>query len=212
VNISEVSVGVPEPSCLTSVAAFHSLFYGPVAGDYPCIPPARSCSLQVALLQEELDELKQAIKTKDIVAAADAFADFQYVLSWSVQEFGLHHRFDSIFAEVHRSNLSKACKTKDEAEATVQHYARSKHVQSEIKESAFAPGKFLVNRIPDKKVLKSVNYSPPQLHDLVHRRTTEQGKESETPEKLTLKRAAEACDQNDASRKNVRVSAPTASV
>ena len=63
-------------------------------------------------------------------------------------------RFASLFDEVHRSNMSKACATRDEAEATVAHYA-ARNQPAQI----FMPdGSFLVKRIADDKVLKSVNY------------------------------------------------------
>ena len=40
-------------------------------------------------LQEELNELKEAIAQNDLVEVADALADLQYVLSGAVHEFGM---------------------------------------------------------------------------------------------------------------------------
>jgi hypothetical protein len=60
---------------------------------------------------------------------------------------------------VQRSNLSKACLTVDEAEATVQHY-QNKGVECHYVES---DGKYLVYRTADNKTLKNVNYSPASL-------------------------------------------------
>merc|ERR1719191_702596 len=122
------------------------------------MPPADRCKLRVSLIQAELDKLKSAMKVNDLMEAADALADFQYVLSGAVLEFGLHRRFKAIFDEVQRSNMTKACANREEAEATVAHYKASKGVDSEIRESETAPGKFLVYRLPDNKVLKSVKY------------------------------------------------------
>ena len=45
---------------------------------------------------------------------ADALADLQYVLAGAVLEFGMGDRFASIFNEVQRSNMSKACTTVEE--------------------------------------------------------------------------------------------------
>jgi hypothetical protein len=56
--------------------------------------------------------------------------------------------------------MSKACKSLEEAEATVAHYAKEKNVQSRIEQTEAG---WLVYRVPDDKVLKSINYSEPQL-------------------------------------------------
>ena len=77
-----------EPACLSSVAAFHRLFKAPVL-NAPVIPDAKRCALRVNLLQEELNELKEAIDQNDLVEVADALADIQYVLAGAVHEFGL---------------------------------------------------------------------------------------------------------------------------
>merc|ERR1712139_724120 len=143
------------------------MFEVPVVEGGAKIPSAKRCQLRVSLLQEELNELKDAIQNNDLVEAADALADLQYVLSGAVLEFGLHRRFKAIFDEVQRSNMSKACATREEAEATVAHYKAKDGVDAEIRASETAPGKFLVYRIPDNKVLKSVKYSPAQLQALV---------------------------------------------
>ena len=99
----------------------------------------------------------------DLVEIADALADIQYVLAGAVHEFGLGPRFAELFAEVQRSNMSKACKTREEAEATVAHYA-AKDQPAHIKE---VDGQFLVYRSADNKVLKSVKFSPPDLKDIL---------------------------------------------
>ena len=90
-----------EPSALTDVAAFHDVFGMPVLPT-PAIPDEKRCNLRVALLQEELDELKTAILENDIVGVADALSDLQYVLSGAVLEFGLASRFKALFDEVQR--------------------------------------------------------------------------------------------------------------
>jgi len=165
-EVLPASKGVPEPTALTSVAAFHVLFGAPIVEDGPRIPAPERSQLRVSLLQEELNELSQAIKDSDLVECADALADLQYVLSGAVLEFGLHHCFKSIFDEVQRSNLSKACSTREEAEATVEHYKGRGVAAAEIRECGEA-GELVVLRVPDKKVLKSVQYSPPQLQSLI---------------------------------------------
>lgn len=153
----------PEPDALTSVAKFHDTFQLPVV-DNPSIPSKERCALRVNLLQEELDELKEAIEENDLVEIADALSDLQYVLSGAVLEFGLAHKFKSLFDEVQRSNMSKTCKTMQEAEATQQHYKSTKDTDSRIEEKN---GEYLVFRESDGKVLKSVNYSEADLKSIV---------------------------------------------
>jgi predicted HAD superfamily Cof-like phosphohydrolase len=152
-----------EPSALTGVAAFHDLFNMPVL-HAPTIPEESRCALRVALLQEELDELKTAILENDIVGVADALSDLQYVLSGAVLEFGLASRFKRLFDEVQRSNMSKACSSLEEAEATQKYYLREKNTESYISEQR---GEYLVYRKPDNKVLKSVAYSEANLEAIV---------------------------------------------
>ncbi|MCZ2101083.1 MAG: nucleoside triphosphate pyrophosphohydrolase family protein [Chitinophagales bacterium] len=152
-----------EPSALTSVAAFHDLFNLPVVVK-PAVPAESRCQLRVALLQEELNELKEAIAENDIVGVADALADLQYVLSGAILEFGLGDKFKRLFDEVQRSNMSKTCKSLEIARATQEHYKATKGVDSYLEERE---GAYLVYRKEDGKVLKSVEYSEPNLGDIV---------------------------------------------
>lgn len=151
-----------EPKGLTMVSEFHTLFDAPIL-DTPQIPANRA-QLRVNLLEEELNELKQAIADGDLVEVADAFADLQYVLSGAILEFGLGDRFADIFAEVQRSNMSKACATLEEAQATVEYYKNEKNMEGHI----VAKGEeYLVYRTEDNKVLKSINYSPADIQQFL---------------------------------------------
>ena len=147
-----------EPNALNDVSEFHKTFKHPVLSA-PSIPDQKRCDLRVSLIQEELNELSEAIRDKDLVEVADALADIQYVLAGAVLEFGLGSKFAELFAEVQRSNMSKACNSMEEAEQTVAHY-RSKGEDAYIEQ---ADGHFLVYRKTDNKTLKSINYSPADL-------------------------------------------------
>lgn len=68
-------------------------------------PSEEICKLRVDLIAEELDELKEAIRDKDIVEVADALTDLLYVVYGAGHAFGLD--LDRCFNEVHRSNMSK---------------------------------------------------------------------------------------------------------
>lgn len=150
------------PRALQDVAEFHRTFHLPVL-DTPQIPDADRCRLRMNLLQEELNELADAIANNDLVEAADAFADLQYVLSGAILEFGLGEKFTALFEEVHRSNMSKTCATREEAEATLAHYAALGQ-EGFIEPSGEV---FLVYRTEDRKVLKNVNYSPADLRSKI---------------------------------------------
>lgn len=150
------------PDSLNQVAEFHRTFHHPIL-DSPQLPAETRCQLRVALLAEELKELEVAILEKDIVAVADALCDLQYVLSGAVLEFGLGDKFKTLFDEVQRSNLSKACLTEQEAQATVTHY-QNKGVDCHYVAS---DGKFLVYRTTDNKTLKNINYSPADLESIL---------------------------------------------
>ena len=111
-------------------------------------------------LAEELKELQQAVDDNNLVEVADALCDLQYVLAGAILEFGLAEKFKELFDEVHRSNMSKACKTEEEANLTINHYKNTANTESYHKA---ADGLFLVYRTADNKTLKSVNYSPANL-------------------------------------------------
>lgn len=149
-----------EPQGLNMVSEFHKLFDAPIL-DTPQIPDSKRAKLRVSLIQEELNELQEAIDNNDLTEVADALADIQYVLSGAILEFGLADRFADIFAEVQRSNMSKACNSLQEAEATVEYYRNHKDTEWYIVPKW---DQYLVHRTEDNKVLKSINYSPADIN------------------------------------------------
>jgi len=153
-----------EPEALNGVAEFHRLFKLPVL-DKPQIPSKERIELRISLLEEELKELKKAIEEDDLVEVADAFADIQYVLSGAILEFGMGAKFKALFDEVQRSNMSKTCKTMEEAEKTGEYYKEKRGVDSYIEKSG---DEFLVYRVGDSKVLKSVNYSAADIPKILN--------------------------------------------
>lgn len=154
---------------LPQVAEFHKLFKHPIL-DYPQIPDKQRVKLRISLLEEEVGEFADAARAGDIVAVADALCDTQYVLAGAVLEFGLQDKFPALFNEVQRSNMSKACDTREEAEKTIDEYTKMFVETGQIVppmhyEERF--GKFFVYRSDDMKTLKSINYSPAQLSYIV---------------------------------------------
>ena len=86
------------------VKQFMSTF-GQEVKNRPEFPDDKIVDLRIKLIEEELQELKDAIKNKDIVEVADALTDILVVTYGGAAAWGLE--IDKCFSEVHRSNMSK---------------------------------------------------------------------------------------------------------
>jgi len=62
-------------------------------------------NLRISLINEELEEFKEAIKNNDLKEAVDALTDILYVTYGAGHAFGVN--LDKCFDEVQRSNMSK---------------------------------------------------------------------------------------------------------
>ena len=71
----------------------------------PSFPSEKIISLRSALIEEELSELKEAVKNKDINEVADALTDILYVTYGAGHAYGID--LDKCFDEVQNSNMSK---------------------------------------------------------------------------------------------------------
>lgn len=85
------------------VREFHEVYDCPArtspALDVPEAP------MRLALIDEEVAELHEAIAAGDLIETADALADIAYVVYGAALTFGID--LDAVLAEVHRSNMSK---------------------------------------------------------------------------------------------------------
>ena len=61
--------------------------------------------LRIDLIREELEELSEAMKNKDLLEVADALTDILYVTYGAGHAFGIN--LDKCFEEVQNSNMSK---------------------------------------------------------------------------------------------------------
>ena len=68
-------------------------------------PDDKITSLRYDLIEEELNELKEAMDKKDIKEVADALTDILYVTYGAGHAFGIN--LDKCFEEVQNSNMSK---------------------------------------------------------------------------------------------------------
>jgi predicted HAD superfamily Cof-like phosphohydrolase len=126
----------------------------------PTIDP-KDADFVINFIQEELDELKVAVKEKNIIEIFDALLDITYVgLGNGALVFGLKDKMLEGYAEVQASNMSKICNTVAEAEETVKLRSEQQGEPCHYKESN---GKYVVYRTSDNKVMKSINYFRPNL-------------------------------------------------
>lgn len=147
---------------IEKIEEFNRTFNQPIPKE-PGFPSRKQCLLRVRLLQEELDELKQAIEDKDLVEVADALCDIQYILSGAVIDFGMQAKFERMFNNVHQSNMSKTCKNKEEVSDTMESYDKKGVPTYAITHR----GKWIIYRELDNKVLKSINYHPANLKPIL---------------------------------------------
>ena len=86
------------------VEAFHSKF-GIVIQTAPMDLNEETKQLRVRLIQEEFEELKEAMAAGNLAAVAKEMADLLYVTYGTAVSYGID--MEPVFREVHRSNLSK---------------------------------------------------------------------------------------------------------
>ena len=71
----------------------------------PQFPDKETMQLRYDLIKEELNELEQAMKAKDLKEVADALTDILYVTYGAGYAYGID--LDKCFKEVKRANMSK---------------------------------------------------------------------------------------------------------
>lgn len=126
--------------------------------------------LRMDLIREEVSELEEAVKDKDLIETVDALADILYVVYGMGASFGID--LDKAFNLVHESNMSKLCVSEDEAKETVEWYKneydnnRLPYDSPDYRKSMNDKYWVVYNKSTGK-VLKSINYHPVDLKPLV---------------------------------------------
>ena len=117
-------------------------------------------------LTEQVNKPTNVVET--VVAAADALGDLIYVVSGTVVEMGFDPIIDDVFDEIHRSNMTKACVTIEEANDTKRFYKEERNTECYIHEVIVEnKSYYVVRRVSDHKVLKSIQYSPANLKNII---------------------------------------------
>jgi len=145
---------------VSEVEEFNALMNKP--NNYePTIPEENEWDFVYKFVLEELEEYKHACEQGDIVEVLDALCDIAYVsIGNGAMLHGLKDKIWPAYMEVQASNLSKACSTQEEAQATVD--LRSKE-QGEACHYEQVGDKYIVYRSRDRKVMKNINYFRPNL-------------------------------------------------
>ncbi len=86
------------------VEEFHHTF-DIVAHPAPTVVDEGTRELRVRLIQEEFEELKEALAQGDLVSISKEMADLLYVVYGTAVSYGID--MGPVFREVHRSNMSK---------------------------------------------------------------------------------------------------------
>lgn len=77
----------------------------------PCMPEGVDKKLRLELIEEELQELREAFHMDNVVEVADAIGDLMYVVLGCAVTCGID--IEPIFHEIHRSNMTKIGGYKD---------------------------------------------------------------------------------------------------
>ena len=123
---------------------------------------------RLSLVEEEFEELQEAIKNKDFTEVIDALTDIQYVVLGFYAAIGVDA--DSAFQIVHDSNMSKLCKTEEEAKESVHRYWQEmpQRYDSPNYRRADDNVHWVVYNESTKKILKSCNYTPANFESIVN--------------------------------------------
>jgi predicted HAD superfamily Cof-like phosphohydrolase len=147
---------------VNEVETFNATFGKP--NNYePTIPAKKEWQFVYDFILEELEEYREACENGDIVEVLDALCDITYVsLGNGTMLHGLKDKVWPAYQEVQASNMSKSCKSEEEAMETIT--VRSKE-QGEPCHFEKVGNYYVVYRTRDKKVMKSINYFRPDLRE-----------------------------------------------
>ncbi len=79
--------------------------FGQDVKEKPSFSTGKINRLRIDLIKEELQELEEAMKKRDLLEVADALTDILYVTYGAGHAFGIN--LDKCFEEVQNSNMSK---------------------------------------------------------------------------------------------------------
>lgn len=200
---------------IEKVEEFHTIFQPETLTNKPQLfLSLERRRLRIKLIYEELYELAIALGCEsylnsisrthedvvhsnehiDMIEAIDALSDIQYVVDGTYLELGLKNLKEEAFDLVHKSNMSKACISEEEAQKTYDYYLLRE------KETVIVPinDYFVIRRKSDDKTLKSINYQPVDLKPLLKKYLNESNMERVN----TSRDEQGVCNQDDGATSN----------
>ena len=122
---------------------------------------------RLSLIEEEVQEFKDAIKDKNMTEILDSIGDILYVVYGAATAFGFDA--DQVFQIVQDSNMSKLCKTEEDAQETVRRY------QTEVPQRYDSPAyrrsddgiHWVVYNQSTMKILKNYKYTAADFTELL---------------------------------------------
>tara|TARA_R110000822_G_scaffold64732_1_gene158714 strand:+ start:708 stop:1280 length:573 start_codon:yes stop_codon:yes gene_type:complete len=146
---------------VSEVETFNTLM-GKINEYAPNIPEEKDWKFVYNFILEELEEYKEACESGNIVEVLDALCDIAYVsLGNGTMLHGLKSKILSAYEEVQARNISKACKTEEDAILTVNQRSKEQGTACHYKKVG---NHFIVYRSHDLKVMKNIKYFKPNLH------------------------------------------------
>jgi predicted HAD superfamily Cof-like phosphohydrolase len=119
---------------------------------------------RLELINEEVEELRDSITKKDFIEFIDALSDILYVTYGAFSCAGIDA--DKAFDIVQKSNMSKLCKSEEEAIQTVESYKLDSRYDSPAYRLSDDGVNYVVYNQSTKKILKSINYTPADFKSL----------------------------------------------
>ena len=162
-ELIEMNDGIEAPpgvQFVNEVEIFNATFGKP--NNYvPTIPEKKETDFVYDFCIEEITEYQEACQNGDIVEILDAICDIAYVtLGNATMLHGLKDKIWPAYKEVQASNMSKSCKTEEEATQTVTQRAKEQDSPCHFEKVG---DYYVVYRTRDRKVMKSLNYFRPNL-------------------------------------------------
>jgi hypothetical protein len=150
-----------------------AIWNGSMEVTFPRVPVAIGTegNRDVDIIEEEVNELLTAIRNNDLQEMCDGFADSLWTITQAAMRRGLN--INDLMRCVFISNMSKFCKTEEEAIATCKAYSDGTHPDKlGISINCYYQKKgdlYIIYRYDDDKVLKSVNFIQPDFSFMLNR-------------------------------------------
>jgi NTP pyrophosphatase (non-canonical NTP hydrolase) len=158
------------------VHSYVSIWGGLIGQTYPSRPVSKDemdTTIDSMLIAEETKELLDAIEQKDYHAICDGIGDSLWVITQLGMKMGFN--INDINRAVFQSNMSKICRSEEEAKDTVIAYRDGLHPDKlgqfiDTYYEQTGEDAWVVKRYSDNKVLKSINFRNPDFNFMLRRK------------------------------------------